>query len=65
MGVNPNDPNMVRAYLYPLLGSPSTVAMGLIRAPYRAYIRDVDANHDELATVPSANVQSHVASCHP
>jgi len=23
---------------------------GLIRAPYRAYIRDVDANHDELAS---------------
>jgi len=27
MGVNPNDPNMVRAYLYSLFGSPSTVTM--------------------------------------
>ena len=27
MGVNPNDPNMVRTDLYSLLGPPSTVAM--------------------------------------
>jgi len=53
MGVNPNDPNMVRA------------SARVTEHCDNGLIHHVDANHDELTTVPSANVQSHVESCHP